>query len=107
MPPPDRKPAHGRPLRATSGWASTLSSTRCACGSWLGPGGRWYDKLVGDEGSDYHQQVIPPAAFPASNKHPTRRARAGPAPASVLMRQLLDLRVGESGVDASPSSSSA
>lgn len=95
MPPPFRKPAHGRrpPPRAAAsgqgrGWDQVAS---------------WYDKLVGDEGSDYHQHVILPATLQMLAAKPGERVLDLCCGQGVLERHLLEQRVGEVvGVDASP-----
>ncbi len=63
----------------------------------------WYDKLVGDEGSDYHQNVIMPAALRMLRIQPGERVLDLCCGQGVLARPMLDQGAGAVvGVDASP-----
>ena len=63
----------------------------------------WYDKLVGDEGSDYHKNVILPAALKMLAAKPTERVLDLCCGQGVLARLLMEQGVQEVvGVDASP-----
>ena len=63
----------------------------------------WYDKLVGDEGSDYHQHVILPAALRLLDPHPGERILDLCCGQGVLARRLLEHKVDSVlGIDASP-----
>ncbi len=63
----------------------------------------WYDRLVGDEGSDYHQQVILPAAMRLLDPQPSERILDLCAGQGVLARLLAAAGVAEVvAVDASP-----
>jgi ubiquinone/menaquinone biosynthesis C-methylase UbiE len=106
MPPPYRKPAHGRPFGprpAHKPSTPAVGGPRQTPGKGWDPVAGWYDKLVGDEGSDYHQQVILPAALRLLSIQPGERVLDLCCGQGVFTRQLLDLRVSEVvGVDASP-----
>ncbi len=63
----------------------------------------WYDRLVGDEGSDYHQHVILPVALRLLHPQPGQRILDLCCGQGVLCRRLLEHEVGfVLGVDASP-----
>lgn len=63
----------------------------------------WYDKLVGDEGSDYHQHVVLPAAMRMLDPQPGQRVLDLCCGQGVFCRQLSQLPLKEIvGVDASP-----
>ena len=96
VPSPFRKPSHHRPAfrprpaaAPGAGWDQVAS---------------WYDKLVGDEGSDYHKQVILPAVLRLLNSKPHERVLDLCCGQGVLARLLIDEKLaGEVvGVDASP-----
>ncbi len=64
----------------------------------------WYDKLVGDEGTDYHRHVVLPAALRLLDPQPSERVLDLCCGQGVLCRQLALTPVGQVvGVDASPS----
>lgn len=91
QPPNGRKPSPAEPHKtapADRGWD---------------PVAAWYDKLVGESGSDYHRNVILPAALRMLD------AKAGESVIDVccgqgvLTKPLLDSKIGKfTGVDASP-----
>ena len=62
----------------------------------------WYDKLVGDEGSDYHKNVILPAALRMLDPKANERILDLCCGQGVLARLLLEKRAEVVGVDASP-----
>ncbi len=63
----------------------------------------WYDKLVGDEGSDYHRHVVLPAAMRMLAPQPGERLMDLCCGQGVFARQVAQLPVAEVvGVDASP-----
>jgi ubiquinone/menaquinone biosynthesis C-methylase UbiE len=63
----------------------------------------WYDKLVGEEGSDYHRNVILPVALRLLDPKPGERILDLCCGQGVLARLLLERNVGfVLGVDASP-----
>jgi SAM-dependent methyltransferase len=63
----------------------------------------WYDKLVGESGSDYHQNVILPAALRILDPKPGESVIDVCCGQGVLIRPLLDAKIGKfTGVDASP-----
>lgn len=63
----------------------------------------WYDRLVGDEGSDYHRHVILPAAMRMLAPQPGERVLDVCCGQGVLSRLLLERNVGfVLAVDASP-----
>lgn len=88
MPQPPRRPFQKKPAQADQGWD---------------PVAAWYDKLVGDAGSDYHRNVILPATLKLLE------VKAGEAVIDVccgqgvLVKPLLEAKAGKFlGVDASP-----
>lgn len=63
----------------------------------------WYDKLVGESGSDYHRHVILPAALRLLDPAPGESVVDVCCGQGVLVRPLLDAGIGSFlGVDASP-----
>jgi SAM-dependent methyltransferase len=63
----------------------------------------WYDKLVGESGSDYHRQVILPAALRLLDPRPGESVIDVCCGQGVLARPLLEAGIGKfTGVDASP-----
>jgi len=63
----------------------------------------WYDKLVGESGSDYHQNVILPAALRMLDPQPGESIIDVCCGQGVLIKPLLEARIGKfTGVDASP-----
>jgi len=63
----------------------------------------WYDKLVGDKGSDYHQQVVLPATLRLLDPQPGQRILDLCCGQGVLARALLEYDPGlVVAVDASP-----
>ncbi len=97
MPPPSRRPFRNSrppgkpgppPPAAERGWD---------------PVAAWYDKLVGETGSDYHRQVILPATLRLLAPQPGEAILDLCCGQGVLVRPLLDARIGRlTGVDASP-----
>lgn len=64
----------------------------------------WYDKLVGEEGSDYHRHVIIPAALQMLDVQPGQRVLDVACGQGVFARPMLERGVDAFvGVDASPS----
>ena len=67
------------------------------------PVAAWYDKLVGESGSDYHQNVILPAALRILAPQPGESIIDVCCGQGVLIRPLLEAKIGKfTGVDASP-----
>ncbi|MEI6819550.1 MAG: class I SAM-dependent methyltransferase [Verrucomicrobiota bacterium] len=67
------------------------------------PVAAWYDKLVGESGSDYHQNVILPAALRILDPKPGESVIDVCCGQGVLIRPLLEAKIGKfTGVDASP-----
>jgi SAM-dependent methyltransferase len=67
------------------------------------PVAAWYDKLVGETGSDYHKNVILPAALRILDPKPGESIIDVCCGQGVLTRPLLEAGVGKfTGVDASP-----
>ena len=67
------------------------------------PVAAWYDKLVGESGSDYHRQVILPAALRMVDPRPGESIIDVCCGQGVLLKPLLDMGVAKvTGVDASP-----
>lgn len=91
MPPPPRRPSHQprkKPPQKDRGWDPVAS---------------WYDKLVGESGSDYHQNVILPAALKMLAPQPGESIIDVCCGQGVLVKPLLDISIGKfTGVDASP-----
>jgi SAM-dependent methyltransferase len=103
MPPPPRRPFHnpakpgpqaagkppqGKPPQGERGWD---------------PVAAWYDKLVGESGSDYHRQVIVPATIKLLDPRPGESVFDVCCGQGVLFKPLLDANVGKvTGIDASP-----
>jgi SAM-dependent methyltransferase len=66
------------------------------------PVAAWYDKLVGETGSDYHRNVILPAALRMLDPQPGESVIDVCCGQGVLVKPLLDAGVGKfTGVDAS------
>jgi len=98
MPPPPRRPHHYAKGRKPGPSSNVPARDR----GWDAVAA-WYDKLVGESGSDYHQNVILPAALRLLS------AKAGESVIDVccgqgvLVRPLLESGIGRfTGVDASP-----
>lgn len=67
------------------------------------PVAAWYDKLVGESGSDYHRNVILPAALHMLDPKPGESVIDVCCGQGVLIKPLLESGVGKyTGVDASP-----
>ncbi|MCX6865784.1 MAG: class I SAM-dependent methyltransferase, partial [Verrucomicrobia bacterium] len=101
MPPPPR-----RPIPHTQGGkpGSPGSNKNPATGDhgW-DPVAAWYDKLVGESGSDYHRNVIVPAALRLLDARPGESVIDACCGQGVLVRPLLEAGVDRfTGVDASP-----
>jgi len=63
----------------------------------------WYDKLVGESGSDYHQNVILPATLRILDPQPGESVIDVCCGQGVLIKPLLEAKIGKfTGVDASP-----
>jgi ubiquinone/menaquinone biosynthesis C-methylase UbiE len=63
----------------------------------------WYDKLVGEAGSDYHQHVILPAALRLLNPKPGESIVDVCCGQGILAKHLLETKIARYvGVDASP-----
>lgn len=109
MPQPHRRPFQhpkgrqsGPPPQGKSAPPGTPAKSNPADRGW-DPVAAWYDKLVGETGSDYHQNVILPATLRLLD------AKAGQSiidvccGQGVLVRHLLDKQITRfTGVDASP-----
>lgn len=96
MPPPPR-----RPFRNQKGTKPGTASEKNDRG-W-DPVAAWYDKLVGESGSDYHQNVILPAALRILAPQPGEAIIDICCGQGVLIRPLLAANIGKfTGIDASP-----
>ncbi len=85
---PFQKPARKSPAKKDAGWD---------------PVAAWYDKLVGEAGSDYHRHVILPAALRLLDPQEEEAVVDVCCGQGVLVRPLLEARIGRYlGVDASP-----
>ncbi len=70
-------------------------------GGW-DPVAAWYDKLVGDAGSDYHQHVILPAALHLLDPQPGQAIIDVCCGQGVMIQPLLKAKIGKfTGIDAS------
>jgi SAM-dependent methyltransferase len=88
MPPPRRPFQKPQPPTGDRGWD---------------PVAAWYDKLVGEAGSDYHKNVILPAALRMLDARPGESVIDICCGQGVLVRPLLEAGIGSfTGVDASP-----
>ncbi len=100
MPPPPRRPFQhpkgrkpgpppgNKPDSKDRGWDAVAS---------------WYDKLVGESGSNYHQNVILPAALRMLDTQPGESVIDICCGQGVLIKPLLESKIGKfTGVDASP-----
>ena len=100
MPQPPRRPFQpqkGRNPRAPHG-NKTPQKDR----GW-DPVAAWYDKLVGESGSDYHQKVILPATLRILAPQPGEAVIDVCCGQGVLIKPLIDAKIGKfTGVDASP-----
>jgi ubiquinone/menaquinone biosynthesis C-methylase UbiE len=87
-PKPQGKPAHVRKSSQEQGWDQVAG---------------WYDKLVGDKGSDYHRNVILPAAMRLLAPKAGEKVLDLCCGQGVLIPLLLEAKVARvTGVDASP-----
>lgn len=102
MPPPPRRPfppSNGR----NSGPPPSKKPAAAASGRGWDPVAAWYDKLVGESGSDYHQNVILPAAVRMLAPQAGESIVDVCCGQGVLAKPLLESNVGRFvGVDASP-----
>lgn len=99
MPTPPR-----RPFRPSKGRKSGAAKKSAPTGDrgW-DPVAAWYDKLVGESGSDYHRNVILPAALRMLDPKPGESIVDVCCGQGVLARPLLETGIGRfTGVDASP-----
>ncbi len=99
MPPP-RRPNHRPPGQPAAG--QRVHDASGADRGW-DPVAAWYDKLVGETGSDYHRNVILPAALTMLAPQPGESVIDVCCGQGVLAAPLLDAGLGRfTGVDASP-----
>lgn len=96
-PPPHRKPAHGRRRESPPAAGRPPAPGK----GWDNVAG-WYDKLVGDNGSDYHQHVILPAAVRLLQLQPGERVLDLCCGQGVLAPLVTTAGAEYVGVDASP-----
>ena len=99
-PTPPRRPTPHPP----GGKPGTPLSNKHTAGGGRGwdPVAAWYDKLVGEAGSDYHRNVIVPAALRLLDAKPGEAVIDVCCGQGVLVQPLLDAGVGKfTGVDAS------
>ncbi len=100
MPPPPR-----RPFQHSKGRKPGPPPSKKPAGPDRGwdPVAAWYDKLVGEAGSDYHQNVILPAALRMLAPQPGESIIDVCCGQGVLAKSLLEAGAGRfTGVDASP-----
>lgn len=62
----------------------------------------WYDQLVSDEGSDFHQNLILPGAIRILKPKPNEKILDIGCGQGVFCRKLLSLKADVTGIDASP-----
>jgi ubiquinone/menaquinone biosynthesis C-methylase UbiE len=99
MPQPPRRPFQNPKGRKPS----PPAHTKHAADRGWDPVAAWYDKLVGETGSDYHQNVILPAALRMLDPKAGESIIDICCGQGVLVRPLLEAGVGKfTGVDASP-----
>ena len=100
MPQPPRRPFRAQQGRKPAPLPGNKPSSKDR--GW-DPVAAWYDKLVGESGSDYHQNVILPAALRILAPQPGESVIDVCCGQGVLIRPLLEAKVGKfTGVDASP-----
>jgi ubiquinone/menaquinone biosynthesis C-methylase UbiE len=98
-------PQPRRPFQQPQGRKNTppRSNKSAAADRGWDPVAAWYDKLVGESGSDYHQHVILPAALRMLAPQAGESVIDVCCGQGVLVRSLLDAGIGRfTGVDASP-----
>lgn len=101
MPHPPRRPSNDRQGRKPGPYPARKSAPQVDRG-W-DPVAAWYDKLVGETGSDYHQNVILPATLQILDPKPGEAIIDVCCGQGVLVRPLLNANIGKfTGVDASP-----
>jgi SAM-dependent methyltransferase len=100
MPPPPRRPSHTKQGQRT-GPATGRKAPQSKDRGW-DPVAAWYDKLVGEAGSDYHQNVILPATLRMLAIQAGEAVMDVCCGQGVLVRPLLEGGIGRfTGVDAS------
>jgi ubiquinone/menaquinone biosynthesis C-methylase UbiE len=100
MPPPPRRPFQQSKGRKSA--AGTGNKPESKDRGWDAVAS-WYDKLVGESGSNYHQNVILPAALRMLDPQPGESVIDVCCGQGVLVRPLLEAGIGKfTGVDASP-----
>ncbi|MBC8127027.1 MAG: class I SAM-dependent methyltransferase [Gloeobacteraceae cyanobacterium ES-bin-144] len=100
MPTPPRRPFQNSKGRKPDTNKSSGGATNAQ--GW-DPVAAWYDKLVGESGSDYHRNVILPAALKMLDAKQGESVIDVCCGQGVLVKPLLDAGVGKfTGVDASP-----
>lgn len=97
-------PQPRRPFHPSGGRKSPPPSNKsAAAGNGWDPVAAWYDKLVGESGSDYHRNVIIPAALRMLAPRAGESIIDVCCGQGVLARPLLEAGIGRfTGVDASP-----
>ena len=105
MPPPPRRHFHNP--RQTGGQASggkpPIHARAAQSEQGWDPVAAWYDKLVGESGSDYHRQVILPATLRLLAPQPGQAVIDVCCGQGVLFKPLLDAGISKiTGIDASP-----
>ena len=99
MPPPPRRQSHFSQGRKTGPASGNKPPTQDR--GW-DPVAAWYDKLVGESGSDYHKNVILPAALRMLSPQPSESIIDICCGQGVLIPPLLEAGIGKfTGVDAS------
>ena len=100
MPQPPRRPF--QPQKGRTPGPSSPGKSPAKDRGW-DPVAAWYDKLVGEAGSDYHQNVILPAALRILDPQPGASVIDICCGQGVLVKPLLEAKIAKfTGVDASP-----
>jgi len=100
MPQPPRRPS--QPPKGRKIGPADSNKPALADRGW-DPVAAWYDKLVGESGSDYHRNVILPAALRILDAKPGESVIDVCCGQGVLAKPLLENHIGKfTGVDASP-----
>jgi len=100
MPHPPRRPFHNRPGKRPAGPPAKKEAQGDQ--GW-DPVAAWYDKLVGESGSDYHRNVILPATLRILDPKQGESVVDVCCGQGVLVKPLFDAKIGKFlGVDASP-----
>jgi len=102
MPQPPRRPFRNQPSKRPQGPQGPPVKKSAGDQGW-DPVAAWYDKLVGETGSDYHRNVILPATMRLLDLKPGESLADVCCGQGVLVKPALDAGAGKFfGIDASP-----